>query len=87
MNNELSADRFIDAADICNARQLGGYIGADGRRVRNGLLIRTAGLDKMTDETAKLLSEIYRVSYVVDFRMGYESLFPTRRSSVPKIYG
>ena len=55
MNNELSADRFIDAADICNARQLGGYIGADGRRVRNGLLIRTAGLDKMTDETAKLL--------------------------------
>ena len=80
MDNILLADRFIDAADICNARQLGGYIGADGRRVRKGLLIRTAGIDKMTDETAKLLSEIYRVRYVVDFRMGYErELVPDKK--------
>lgn len=79
MNNELLADRFIEAADICNARQLGGYIGVDGRRIRNGLLIRTAGLDKISDETANKLSEKYNVKMVVDLRFGYEiARFPDK---------
>ena len=30
MNNELSADRFIDAVDICNARQLGAELEKQG---------------------------------------------------------
>lgn len=30
MNNELSADHFIDAADICNARQLGAELEKQG---------------------------------------------------------
>lgn len=79
MNNILLAERFIDIEGICNARQLGGYIGADGRIVRNGLLLRTAGLDKLTDENAKLLSERYNVRYIVDFRFGYErKCFPDK---------
>lgn len=65
-------DRFLDVEGLKNARQLGGYIGVDGRRVRDGLLIRTEGLDKLSEEAANALAEKYSVSYVVDFRMGYE---------------
>ena len=67
-----SADRFIGIKGIENARQLGGYIGSDGRKVRDGLLIRTAGLNKISDEAAKELSDRFHVKHVVDFRMEYE---------------
>ena len=70
--NAASYDRFLDVEGLKNARQLGGYIGVDGRRVRDGLLIRTEGLDKLSEEAANALAEKYSVSYVVDFRMGYE---------------
>lgn len=58
--------------DIENARQLGGYIGADGKKVKDNVLIRTAGIDGISDETAEKLAEEYHVKYVVDFRMDYE---------------
>lgn len=57
---------------IENARQLGGYIGADGKRVKENVLLRTAGIDGITDETAEKLAEEYHVKYIVDFRMDYE---------------
>lgn len=65
-------NRFINTGEIENARQLGGYIGADGRRVKDGLLIRTGGLDKLSAEAAADLAQQYSIQYVVDFRMGYE---------------
>lgn len=58
--------------EIDNARQLGGYIGADGRKVKPNVLIRTAKIDTLSDETAEKLASEYNVKYVVDFRMGYE---------------
>lgn len=58
--------------DIENARQLGGYIGADGKKVKDNVLIRTAGIDGISDETVEKLAEEYHVKYVVDFRMDYE---------------
>lgn len=67
-----TAERFIDTPDISNARQLGGYTGADGKKVKSNVLIRTAGLDRISDKTAKKLSEKYNVKSVVDFRFGYE---------------
>lgn len=74
-----SAARFIGIKEIKNARQLGGYIGADGRKVKDGLLIRTAGLDQISYETAKELSDKFNVKYVVDFRMEYErQILPDR---------
>lgn len=63
--------RFLDD-DIENARQLGGYIGADGKKVKDNVLLRTAGIDAISDETAEKLAEAYHVKYVVDFRMDYE---------------
>lgn len=71
------SERFMDTPDIRNARQLGGYRGDGGRKVRNGLLFRTARLDKISDETAKKLSEKYSIKCVIDFRFGYErELYP-----------
>ena len=65
-------DRFLHIGKLKNARQLGGYIGAEGRRVKDGLLIRTEGLDGLSGEDAAELAQRYSVSNVVDFRMGYE---------------
>ena len=68
----ISLDSQLLDIDIDNARQLGGYIGADGRKVKDNVLIRTARLDGISDETAEKLASKYNVKYVVDFRMGYE---------------
>lgn len=67
----MKKEGFFDN-DIENARQLGGYIGADGKKVKDNVLLRTAGLDGISDETAEKLEEEYNVKYVVDFRMDYE---------------
>lgn len=67
----MKEEKFL-GNDIENARQLGGYPGADGKRVRDNVLIRTAGIDGISDETAQKLAEEYHVKYVVDFRMDYE---------------
>lgn len=48
---EDHAPRLIRAPGVPNVRDLGGRIGRDGRRVRQGLVIRTAGLnDNASDE-------------------------------------
>lgn len=41
-----------------NARDLGGLRGADGRRVRAGLLIRTPALGRLTDEDLPVLAKL-----------------------------
>ena len=69
---EGAENRFLRIEGLKNARQLGGYIGTDGRKVRDGLLIRTEGLDKLSEEAAAELANQYSIQYVVDFRMGYE---------------
>ncbi len=68
----MPADRFLNIEGLRNARQLGGYIGADGRAIKKGLLLRTERLDKLSDQAAAALAEQYAVSNVVDFRMDYE---------------
>ncbi|RZT79970.1 protein-tyrosine phosphatase [Micromonospora violae] len=41
-----------------NARDLGGLVGADGRRVRLGQLIRTPALGRLTDEDLPVLAKV-----------------------------
>lgn len=73
------SERFLQVGEMKNARQLGGYIGVDGRQVKDGLLLRTEELDGLSDADAAALAEQYGVSNVVDFRMGYErDLAPDR---------
>lgn len=63
----------IGLTGVANARELGGYVTDDGRRVKQGLLLRTGRLDKATVEDINRLQSVYRVSAVVDFRMSVEA--------------
>ncbi len=62
----------LELDGVSNARQLGGYVCADGRRVKDGVLLRSAALSTLTDEGAKTLAETYHLRYVFDFRMDSE---------------
>lgn len=59
---------------VQNARQLGGYVGTDGKRVRNNVILRTATLFRASGETLRKLSEVFKVSDIVDFRMIQETV-------------
>ena len=59
--------QFIPVNGIINARDLGGYIMQDGRRLRDGMLIRSAHMADATDADLKYLSEL-PVAKVIDFR-------------------
>ncbi len=43
----------IELDGVNNARQLGGYVCSDGRKIKDGVLLRSAALDNLTDEGAK----------------------------------
>ena len=78
-NNVPRQNSAIDVSSVVNARQLGGYVCADGRKIKDGLLLRSAALSTLTDDDARTLAEKYRLKNVVDFRMRYEKdLFPDR---------
>jgi len=53
---------------VMNARELGGYVLPDGRRIKKGLLLRGGGLGMASDDDIKRLEEVFKVSLVFDFR-------------------
>ena len=63
--------QFIPVNGIINARDLGGYIMQDGRRLRDGMLLRSAHLADATDEDLQYLSSI-PIAKVIDFRKDIE---------------
>jgi len=50
-----------------NARDLGGYVGADGRRVRRGILFRADSLHRLSEADVATLGGL-RLASVIDFR-------------------
>ena len=52
---------------VGNARQLGGYVTADGRTVKDGVLLRTAALSGATQEDLDKLAAL-NLTEIVDFR-------------------
>ena len=71
--HEISKEnQTIDLDNVVNARQLGGYLCKDGRRIKDQLLLRTSQLSDISDETVKSLSEKYHVKHMIDFRMDSE---------------
>lgn len=71
-NKVTLENQLIDVEGVENARQLGGYVACDGRKVKDGLLLRTGGISNISDETAQKLSASFNVKYVVDLRMDFE---------------
>ena len=61
------AQQFIPVQGIVNARDLGGYAVQDGRRVRDGLLLRSAHLAEATDVDLQYLSQLPTAA-VIDMR-------------------
>lgn len=67
----MAAQR-LDLDGVSNARQLGGYICQDGRRIKRNVLLRTGELCELTPVGAKVLAEQYAVKSIIDFRMESE---------------
>ena len=66
---ELDAQQqAIDLEGVANARQLGGIVTEDGRKVKENVLLRSGELTAATDEAIKTLSDYYHVTTVVDLR-------------------
>ena len=70
-SKEVQALQFLPVKGIVNARDLGGYVTADGRTVRSGRLIRAASLADATAADLKYLQQI-PVTRVIDFRQDFE---------------
>lgn len=59
--------------DVSNVRDMGGYVGLDGRRVRQGRLFRTGQLDRdgvsiLSDETRAFFCDFLKVKTEIDLR-------------------
>lgn len=63
---------FLTFDHISNARDLGGIPTADGRRVKSGLLFRTAKLADASEGDVSRLSGELALRHIVDFRDEYE---------------
>lgn len=62
---------FIELEGVCNARQLGGYIGKDGKTVKENILIRCAKLNDITDKDIQKLQSM-GLKVIIDFRSSHE---------------
>lgn len=66
------ANQTLGMESLGNARQLGGYVGKDGKTVKENVLLRTAKLaDASQADLDKLVNE-YNLGYVCDFRTSSE---------------
>lgn len=70
----MALKQSIPLTGIRNSRELGGYVTADGRVIKKGVLLRTAGLNGMSDEDFRLLKDEYRLQHIIDLRMKMELL-------------
>lgn len=64
--------KSIGLRQVGNARQLGGYIGADGRRIKENILLRTGKLADAAKEDIQRLCGDFHLTEVVDFRSSFE---------------
>lgn len=55
-----------------NARELGGYTGAGGKKVKRGVFLRTGSLTKITEDDINKLTSVYHLDTVFDLRMDEE---------------
>lgn len=68
----MSFKQTIGLKSVQNARELGGYPAADGKRIKHGLLLRTGNLSEISAEDIRALKESFRLQDIIDFRMEAE---------------
>lgn len=65
-------DRSIQLEGVVNARDLGGIINTEGKKIRDLCLIRSAKLGYASDEDKQTLTDVYRLKKVIDLRTSNE---------------
>lgn len=60
--------RFIKIDGVCNTRDLGGYITKDGKIIKQGLLYRSASLDKITSAAKNEVANMLNIKTDLDLR-------------------
>jgi protein-tyrosine phosphatase len=76
------AERRVPLEGARNFRDLGGYVGADGRRVRWGAVYRSDHLGDLTDADRRQLDRL-GIRTIVDFQGAHERDDPAVPPSVP----
>ncbi len=62
----------IKLKTLKNTRDLGGFVGADNRKIKPCRLIRSGQLGKASDEDIRVLTDKYKLKTIVDLRMDAE---------------
>lgn len=63
--------RYIDLEGTANFRDVGGYLGSDGRRVKYGKIYRSDALNFLTEEDVKKV-EALGIKSIIDYRAEQE---------------
>lgn len=63
---------WVDLEGVVNMRDLGGRTTADGRRLRDGVVLRSDNLHDLPTESVRILLDDYQLSDVVDLRTNGE---------------
>ena len=65
----MSFEKSVPLYSIQNARELGGYMTSDGRKIKNGVLLRTAKLKGISDDDIRILKDLYRLQHIIQVWM------------------
>lgn len=71
-NTVTVESQTIGLTGVDNARQLGGYITTDGKKIKDGVLLRSAKLSGATNEDIATLTGKYHLTEVIDLRVSAE---------------
>ena len=71
-NISLQETQSLNLNSVGNARELGGYPTVDGRKVKSGVLLRTAALYGISSDDVTRLTKNYHLAVIADLRMSLE---------------
>lgn len=72
VNTVTLESQTIGLTGVSNARQLGGYVTTDGKKIKDGVLLRTGQLSGATNEDINTLTQKYHLTEIIDFRVTAE---------------
>lgn len=72
MESITKESQSIKMEKLGNARELGGYVSQDGRKVKRGLLLRSAKPVSASENDLNRLKNDFHLGTIIDFRMSYE---------------
>ena len=68
VNTVTQESQTIGLTGVGNARQLGGYVTTDGKKIKDGFLLRTGKLSGAANEDITILTEKYHLTEIIDLR-------------------